>query len=84
MHDGAPAHFALNVQEFSNMIIAKKWIGRALVTSSPTSTNFNPFDYYSYEAIQKVLFMILIIKEDLLTNFVVRAISSYLCIWFEV
>lgn len=46
MHDGAPAHFAVNVREHLDRCYPQKWIGRSgPVNWPPRSPDLNPLDF---------------------------------------
>lgn len=46
-HDGAPAHYAINVREFLNVQYKNKWIGYGGPVSWPAkSPNLTPIDFF--------------------------------------
>ena len=46
-HDGAPAHFALDVREYLNNVFPNRWIGRGgPVQCPPRSPDLTPMDFF--------------------------------------
>ena len=46
-HDGAPAHFALDVREYLNNVFPSRWIGRGgPVQWPPRSPDLTPMDFF--------------------------------------
>ena len=46
-HDGAPAHFALDVREYLNNVFPNRWIGRGgPVQWPPRSPDLTPMDFF--------------------------------------
>ena len=46
-HDGAPAHFALNVREYLNYVFPKRWIWRGGPVQWPSrSPDLTPMDFF--------------------------------------
>lgn len=57
MHDGAPAHFALNVRQFLNETYGNRWIGRGGPNSWPArSPDLNPLDFYFWGHIKSLVY----------------------------
>ena len=47
MHDGAPAHYLVDVRNHLNMVFPDRWIGCGGPTPWPArSPDFNPLDYF--------------------------------------
>ncbi|RZC37574.1 hypothetical protein BDFB_011696 [Asbolus verrucosus] len=50
IHDGAPAHFNLNVWHFLNTIYGRRWIGAYETTAWPSRlSDLNTCDYYLWD-----------------------------------
>lgn len=57
MHDGAPAHFALNVRQLLNARYQNKWIGRGGPQPwPPRSPDINPLDYFLWGHLKELVY----------------------------
>jgi len=57
MHDGAPAHFPINVRNFLNNHFPQKWIGRGGPVAWPArSPDMNPLDYYLWGHLKSIVY----------------------------
>jgi hypothetical protein len=61
MHDGAPAHFTLNVRHFLNVSYGPQWIGRGGPTAwPPRSPDLNRCDFYLWGYIIIIIIIIIV------------------------
>ena len=57
MHDGAPAHFAVNVREHLDRCFPQKWIGRnGPVNWPPRSPDLNPLDFCIWGYVKSLVY----------------------------
>lgn len=57
MHDGAPAHFSLNVRRHLNNTFGEQWIGRGgPVAWPPRSPDLNPLDFYLWGHLKSIVY----------------------------
>lgn len=57
MHDGAPAHYTLQVREYLNDVFGQKWIGRGgPVAWPPRSPDLNPIDFYIWGHMKSLVY----------------------------
>ena len=55
-HDGAPAHFVLDVKEYLNNVFPNRWIGRSgPVQWPPRSPDLTPMDFFIWGGEMKCL-----------------------------
>lgn len=77
MHDGAPAHFALNVRGFLNVNYPNKWIGRGGPLRWPArSPDMNPLDYFLWGHIKQIVYKGDVQNRDLTWNLIRDAFIS--------
>lgn len=56
-HDGAPAHYGVNVRNWLNERFVGRWIGRGGPTPwPPRSPDLNPLDYYLWGRIKDIVY----------------------------
>ena len=56
-HDGAPAHFALDVREYLNNVFPICWIGRGvLVQWPPRSPDLTPMDFFIWREMKCLVY----------------------------
>ena len=57
MHDGAPPHFGVVVQEYLNAHFPNRWIGRGGPISWPArSPDLNPIDFYLWGHLKSLVY----------------------------
>ena len=58
-HDGAPAHFALDVREYPNNVFPNRWIRRGgPVQWPPRSPDLTPMDFFIWEEMKCLVYEI--------------------------
>jgi hypothetical protein len=75
MHDGAPAHFTLNVRHFLNVSYGPQWIGRGGPTVwPPRSPDLNSCDFYLWGYMKSMVYRTAVnTKDDLLNRIMLAA-----------
>lgn len=69
MHDGAPAHFAVNVRTHLDHQYGEKWIGRGgPIAWPPRSPDLNPLDFYLWGHLKDVVYATPVNTVDELEN----------------
>lgn len=57
MHDGAPAHFSLQVRQFLTNVYGERWIGRGgPIAWPPRSPDLNSCDYYLWGYMKSIVY----------------------------
>jgi hypothetical protein len=57
MHDGAPAHFAVQLRQHLNQMYPEKWIGRAgPIRWPPRSPDINPLDFCIWGYVKSLVY----------------------------
>jgi hypothetical protein len=74
MHDGAPAHFTLNVRHFLNVSYGPQWIGRGGPTAwPPRSPDLNSCDFYLWGYMKSMVYRTAVNTQDDLLNRIMLA-----------
>ena len=56
-HDGAPAHFRINVRRHLNIIFPRCWIGQGVPVAWPArSLNLSPLDFYLWGHLKGIVY----------------------------
>lgn len=73
-HDGAPAHFANEVQNYLNVAYANQWIGRGGPVAWPArSPDLNPLDFYVWGQMKQLVYSTPVVDE---MNLVARIVEA--------
>jgi hypothetical protein len=74
MHDGAPAHFTLNVRHFLNVSYGPQWIGRGGPTAwPPRSPDLNSCNFYLWGYMKSMVYRTAVNTQDDLLNRIMLA-----------
>lgn len=77
MHDGAPAHFALNVRHFLNDNYQNRWIGRGGPQPwPPRSPDLNPLDFFLWGHLKSLVYTTPVENVDNLRNRIIEACDT--------
>lgn len=74
-HDGAPAHFAINVRAHLDATFGRKWIGRGgPVAWPPRSPDLSPLDFFVWGHMKSLIYDTPIeTEEDLIARIMIAA-----------
>ena len=76
-HDGAPAHFALDVREYLNNVFPNHWIGRGSpVQWPPRSPDLTPMDFFIWVEMKCLVYETLIDTPEELVSHVAEAAAN--------
>ncbi|EZA52871.1 hypothetical protein X777_07689 [Ooceraea biroi] len=69
-HDGAPAHFSLNVRQYLDQRFLNRWIGRGGPVAWPArSPDLNPLDFFLWGFVTSLVYETPVLgEEDLLAR----------------
>lgn len=77
MHDGAPPHFSILAQEYSNEVYENKWIGRGGPQSwPPRSPDLNSLDFFLWGHIKSLVYTTPVNTLDDLRNRILDAFET--------
>lgn len=66
-HDGAPAHYGINVRNWLHERLPGRWIGRGgPISWPPRSPDLNPLDYYFWGRIKDIVYATEVDSEEVL------------------